>query len=100
MSEDELPPSKSFKEIIAEKQKKGKTRKKLMKLLTSLNSSVIYCFLFLCPFATASIVFYYVALPDILLWALFLVVIAIVCSITAQYLTRAIKKRQWRYAQY
>lgn len=100
MSEDELPPSKSFKEIIAEKQKKGKTRKKLLKMLTSLNSSIIYCFSFLCPFATAAIIFYYIVLPDIFLWAMFLVVTAIVYSVMAHQLTTAIKKRQWRYAHY
>lgn len=100
MPEDDLPPSKSFKEVIAEKQKKGKTRKKLMKLLTSLDSSVIYCFSFLSPFATAAIIFYCIVTPDILLWAAFLVVTAIACSVVAHHLTRAIKKRQWRYAQY
>lgn len=100
MSEDDLSPSKSFKEVIVEKQKKGKTSRKLMKLLTSLDSSVIYCFSFLFPFASAAIIFYCIVIPDIFLWAIFLVVTAVVCSLAAHRLTRAIKKRQWRYAQY
>ncbi|MCX8153486.1 MAG: hypothetical protein N3E52_03525 [Candidatus Bathyarchaeota archaeon] len=100
MSEDDLSPSKSFKEVIAEKQKKGKTRKRLMKMLTSLDASVIYCFSFLFPFTTAAVIFYYFVIPDIFIWAIFLVVVAVICSVAAHQLTRAIKKRQWRYAQY
>ncbi len=102
MSEEKMrtKKGKDFKAVIAEEKKKGKTFKKLMKIITGLNSSIIYGASFLLAFATADILIYYFLTPTVFIWAAILIGTAIFGSIFASYLTNKLKKQQWKYASY
>lgn len=91
--------SKNFKEIIIQEKEKGRTRRKLLKIITGIDAAIIYSFSFLIMFAITDVLFYLLFTPSVLLWAAFLVGASIVYSIVAHYITNTIKKRQWRYAR-
>jgi len=89
---------KNFKEILLAEKNKGKTSRKIMKRITSIDNSVVYAVSFLFPFVCLATLIYLLLLPDVYAWAALLVVAALVCSIFASRLTKLIKQQQWRYA--
>lgn len=89
---------KNFKEVIAEEKSKGKLFKKIMKTLTSINSSVLYSGSFLLFFIILDIALYVILLPSAFLWAGLLLVSALISSIFASKITNKLKKQQWKYA--
>ena len=100
MSEEKMRIKKgrNFKEIIAEEKKKGKTSRRIMKRITHIDTSVLYTSSFLLPFVALDAMLYSLLKPNVFMWAGILVGIALICSIFASYLTKTIKKQQWRYA--
>jgi len=88
---------KNFKTIILEEKNKGKTSRKIMKIITRIDASILYALSFLLPFTGLATLIYIVLSPDVLIWAAILVVIALTCSIFASRLTKIIKQQQWRY---
>ena len=91
---------KNFKEVIEQEKKAGKTFKKFMKVITGINSSIVYGFSFLLMFVTLDALIYFFLSPGVLIWAGILVVVAVPSSILASYLTNKVKKQQWKYASY
>jgi hypothetical protein len=89
---------KNFKEFIADEKKKGKTLKKIMHLLTSIDSSAMYGGSFLLAFTPLIVVMYSLFSPGALIWAGLLIVAAFVSSLFANYVTKTLKKKQWKYA--
>ncbi len=83
---------KNFKEVIKEQQNKGKTRKAIMKRITSINSSVMYAGTFLLLFVILDVIAYLLVTPSVFVWAGILVVSAVVSSLFAQRVTKKLKK--------
>jgi membrane protein YdbS with pleckstrin-like domain len=100
MSEEKMrvKKGKNFKEIIEDEKKKGKTSRRIMKQITHIDSSLLYALSFLLPFVALDALLYSLFKPDVFIWAGILVGSALFCSIFASYLTKTIKKQQWRYA--
>jgi hypothetical protein len=88
---------KNFKEVIAEEKQKGKTTKKIMHIITSLNVSILYGGSFLACFVALAAVFYVALSPAVFVWAGLLLVAALISTLLASRITKAIKKLQWRY---
>ncbi len=99
MSEESMhtKKGKNFKEVIEEEKQKGKTTKKIMRTLTSLNGSVVYGGSFLLSFIALAAVLYFLLAPSVFVWAGLLVVAALVSSLFASRLTSLLKKNQWKY---
>jgi membrane protein YdbS with pleckstrin-like domain len=89
--------SKSFKDVIAEEKNKGKTRRRIMKIITHINSEVMYGGSFLLVFAVFDVVAYFLLSPSVFVWAGILIASAVVASLFAARLTSLLKKRQWKY---
>ncbi len=88
---------KNFKEVIEEEKNKGKTVKKIMRTLTSLNTSIMYGGSFLLAFLTIAAVLYFALAPSVLVWAGLLVAAALVSSLLASRITNMLKRNQWKY---
>jgi hypothetical protein len=99
MSEKDMgaKKGKNFKEVIEEEKNKGKTVKKIMRILTSLNTSVVYGGSFLLAFLTIATVLYFVLAPSVFVWAGLLVAAALVSSLLASRITNMLKRNQWKY---
>lgn len=93
-----IKKGKNFKEIIENEKKKGKTSRRIMKQITHIDSSLLYAASFLLPFIALDALLYSLLKPDVFIWVGILVSVAFFCSIFASYLTKTIKKQQWRYA--
>jgi hypothetical protein len=89
---------KNFKEVIEEEKNRGKTTKKIMHKITSIDSSVVYAGSFLLLFLVIDIATYVLLAPVIFVWAGILVVSAVVSTIFASRLTKVLKKNQWKYS--
>ncbi len=100
MSEGEKKTAKgkNFKQVIQQEKTKGKFRRKLMKLLTRINTSAMYGGSFLLLFIALDAALYYVLSPSVMVWAVILVGAAAVSTLFASHVTDALKKRQWKYA--
>jgi thiamine transporter ThiT len=100
MSEHQMSgkKGKNFKDIIAEEKTKGATRKKVMRFLTHINAGVLYCGSFLVAFVVLDALIYALFSPDVYIWAVALILTAVVSSIVASRLTNNLKKQQWKYA--
>jgi hypothetical protein len=88
---------KNFKEVIEDEKKKGRTFKKVMHFLTGINTSLVYGGSFLLFFIPLAAVVYYLFAPGVFVWAGILVGMAIVSSLLASRITKALKKNQWRF---
>jgi ABC-type protease/lipase transport system fused ATPase/permease subunit len=93
-----IKKGKNFKEIIAEEKNKGKNFKRFMKRLTSLSQSVLYSASFLLFFIVIDVALYALFAPTVYVWAVVLVVAALISSIFASKITNKIKKQQWKYS--
>jgi hypothetical protein len=89
---------KNFKEIIEEEKQKGKTTKKIMHALTSLDVSVLYGGSFLVCFVALAAVFYFALSPAVFVWAGLLLVAALVSTFLASRFAKLVKRLQWRYS--
>jgi len=92
-----IKKGKNFKEVIAEEKNKGRTFKRVMKTLTSINTSVLYGGSFLLFFIAIDVALYVLLAPSVLVWAGLLVASALVSSILASRITGMLKKQQWKY---
>ena len=88
---------KNFKEIIAEEQKKGKTKKSLMRTITSLDISVLYSGFFLLSFVSIAAVCYFAFTPSVFIWAGILVLAAAIGTVVASRMTKKLKNIQFKY---
>lgn len=88
---------KNFKKIIEEEKNKGKNVRKLMRALTSINTSLVYGGSFLLFFVAFDVVIYQLLAPNVLLWAGILVGTALVSSLLASRITNILKKNQWKH---
>jgi hypothetical protein len=88
---------KNFKEVIAEEQQKGKTKKSIMRAITGLDVSILYSGFFLISFVAVAAVFYFAFAPSVFVWAGILVVAAIVGTLVASRMTKMLKNNQWKY---
>jgi hypothetical protein len=89
---------KHFKEFINEEKNKGKTRKAIMKVLTRIDASVMYGFVFLVSFVALDAVIYFVTVPSVFVWAGILIGTALFSSVLANRVTNRLKKVQWKFA--
>ena len=90
---------KNFKEVIEEQKRKGGIREAFMRLITGIDTSILYSFSFLLVFVPLDVLIYWFLVPDVLFWALSLIGSAAVGSILASRVTKIVKKQQWRYAK-
>jgi len=99
MSEHDMPAKKgkNFKEVIDEEKNKGKTAKKIMRTITSLDTSIIYAGSFLLVFVLLGLTLYFSFSPGVFVWAGILVVAALVSSLFASRITKMLKNSQWKY---
>jgi hypothetical protein len=88
---------KNFKEVIEGEKNKGKTSKKIMHTLTSINSSVVFSGSFLLLFLMLDVVMYVAMTPMLFVWMGILIVNAVVSSLAASRITKFFKKPQWKY---
>lgn len=88
---------KNFKEFIEDEKNKGKTVKKIMRTITSLNSSVLYGGSFLLVFIVLAVALYFLFVPGVFVWAGILVGAALVSSLLASRITTLLKNSQWKY---
>jgi len=95
-----IKKGKNFKEVIDEEKNKGKTVKKIMRIITSLSTSVIYGGSFLLSFITMAAVIYFLFAPTVFVWAGILVVVALVSSLFASRLAGYLRKSQWKYKSF
>jgi len=93
-----IKKGKNFKEVIAEEKNKGRTFKRFMKRLTSISQSVLYGGTFLLFFIAIDVAFYALVAPTVIVWAVVLVVTALVSSVIASKVTGFLKKQQWKYS--
>jgi predicted tellurium resistance membrane protein TerC len=93
-----IKKGKNFKEVIAEEKNKGKNFKRFMKQLTSLSQSVLYGGTFLLFFIAIDLVLYALFAPTVYIWAVVLVVVALISSILASKISHKIKTQQWKYS--
>jgi hypothetical protein len=91
---------KNFKEVIDDEKNKGRFFKKTMKILTGIDSSVVYGGSFLLFFAALDVTFYFLLAPGVFMWAGILVGTALVSSVLASKITKLLKKQQWKYASF
>jgi hypothetical protein len=91
---------KNFKEFIKDEKKKGQTTKKIMHALTSINSDIMYSGSFILVFAPAIILVYSLFSPSVFLWAGVLIGAAVFSSLFANYVTKTLKTKQWKYASH
>jgi hypothetical protein len=89
---------KDFKQVIAEEKEKGKTSRRLMKIITGISSSVLYASTFLVMFVSLDVVIYVLFSPGVFVWAGALVGVAVLSSVVASRITNLLKKQQWKYA--
>jgi hypothetical protein len=97
MSDMQKKKGKNFKEFIEEDKNRGKTTKKLMRFITSINSSAVYGGSFLAVFLILDVSLYLLFNPGVLIWAGILVATALASSLIASRITNVLKKNQWRY---
>jgi hypothetical protein len=100
MSEEQTMSSKkgkNFKEVIAEREHKGATKKSILAKITSLNVSVLYSASFLFSFIVIDALLYFALSPGVFVWAGILVVAALASTLFASRLTSLIKKNKWKY---
>jgi len=97
MSEVRTKKGRNFKEVIEEEKNKGKTFKKIMKILTGIDASLVYGGTFLFFFIVLDVLLYYLFVPVVFVWAGILVGTALVSSLLASRLTNALKKNQWKF---
>lgn len=88
---------KNFKEVIEDEKKKGRTFKRIMRLLTSVDQSVVYAGSFLLFFVTLAVAVYYLFSPGVFVWAGILVVMAVLSSLLASRITKVLKRNQWKF---
>jgi uncharacterized membrane protein len=88
---------KNFKEVIAEEQQKGKTKKSLMRTITSLSISVLYSGFFLLSFVSIAAVCYFALAPSVFVWAGVLVLAAAIGTVIASRMTKKLKNIQFKY---
>jgi uncharacterized membrane protein YfcA len=88
---------KNFKEVIAEDQKKGKTKKAIMRTITGLSVSVLYSLFFLLSFVSIAAVCYFALAPTVFIWAGILVAAAVIGTLVASRMTKRLKNIQFRY---
>jgi membrane protein YdbS with pleckstrin-like domain len=88
---------KNFKQVIEEEKNKGKTTKKIMRIITSLDTSVVYGGSFLLVFIVLNLVVYFSLSPGVFVWAGSLVVTAVASSVLASRITKMLKNNQWKY---
>ncbi len=93
-----IKKGKNFKEIIIQEKNKGKTFKRTMKVLTGIDSSVLYGGSFLLTFVALDALAYYLLSPSVLSWTALLMGTAFLSSIAASKIANRLKKQQWRYA--
>ncbi|MCW3982926.1 MAG: hypothetical protein NWE96_02905 [Candidatus Bathyarchaeota archaeon] len=99
MSESNMVHKKgrNFREIIEAEKHRGIVIKKIMRALTSIDTSVLYGGSFLFTFLVLAAIFYYLLMPSVFVWAGILVVAALVSSLLAMKITNALRKSQWKY---
>jgi uncharacterized membrane protein len=88
---------KNFKEVIAEEKQKGKTKKSIMRTITSLSVSVLYSGFFLLSFVSIAAVCYFAFAPSVFVWAGVLVLAAVVGTLIASRMTKMLKNIQFKY---
>jgi len=88
---------KNFKQVIEDEKQKGKTKKAIMRAITSLDESVVYSEFFLTPFIAVSAVLYFVFTPSVFVWAGILVLAAVVSTLFAARMASLLKNKQWKY---
>jgi hypothetical protein len=87
---------RNFKEVIEQEKTKGKTFKKIMRVLSSIDASVVYGSSFLFLFVVLDVIVYFLFVPGVLVWAGVLVGTALVSSLVALRVTNFLKKNQWK----
>jgi uncharacterized membrane protein YfcA len=88
---------KNFKEVIAEEQQKGKTRKSIMRTITSLDISILYSGFFMLSFVSVAAVCYFAFAPSVFVWAGILVLAAVIGTFLASRMTKKLKNIQFKY---
>jgi hypothetical protein len=88
---------RNFREIIEEEKHRGIVTKKIMRVLTSINTSVLYGCSFLLTFILLAATFYYLLTPSVFVWTGILVGVALVSSLLALRITNMLRKSQWKY---
>ena len=88
---------KNFKEVIEQEKNKGKTFKKIMRILSGINASVVYGGSFLLFFVVLDVVIYFLLAPGVFVWAGVLVGTALVSSLLASRITDVLKKNKWKF---
>jgi hypothetical protein len=88
---------KNFKEVIAEDKQKGKTKRSLMRTITSLDISLLYSGFFLLSFISIAAVCYFAFEPSVFVWAGILVLAAAVGTLVASRVTKKLKNIQFKY---
>jgi uncharacterized membrane protein len=88
---------KNFKEVIAQEKQKGKTKKSIMRTITSLSVSVLYSCFFLLSFVSIEAVCYFAFAPSVFVWAGVLVLAAVVGTLIASRMTKMLKNIQFKY---
>jgi hypothetical protein len=89
---------KNFKEFIADEKKKGQTFRKIMHIVTSISSDAMYSGSFLLVFAPVIVLMYSLFSPSAFIWAGILIGAAFFSSLFANYVTKLLKRKQWKYA--
>jgi hypothetical protein len=99
MSEERMhtKKGKNFKEVIEQEKQKGKTKKSIMRAITSLDTSILYSAFFLLSFVAIAAVLYYAFVPSVFIWAGILVLAAVVGTLFASRMTKILKNSQWKY---
>jgi hypothetical protein len=93
----ELRQGKDFREIIEEEKNKGKTYKKVMRVLTSINEQVLYGGTFLFFFIILDVALYFLLSPDVFVWTGLLIATALVSSLLASRVSSMLKRNQWKF---
>jgi hypothetical protein len=88
---------KNFKEVIAEEQQRGKTKRSIMRAITSLDTSILYSGFFLLSFVSIAAVFYFAFAPSVFIWAGILVLAAAIGTAVASRMTKKLKNIQFKY---
>jgi hypothetical protein len=88
---------KNFKEVIEQEKNKGKTFKKIMRILSSIDSSLVYGGSFLFFFVVLDVAIYLLIVPGVFVWAGALVGTALMSSLLASRITNVLKKNQWKF---
>jgi hypothetical protein len=91
---------KNFKDFIADEKKKGQAFKKVMHIVTSINSDAMYSGSFLLVFLPVIVIAYLLFNPSAFLWAGVLIGAALFASLFANYVTKTLKRKQWKYSSH